>query len=67
MTARLLRAADHPDPEATARVLMMLRTGAVVAAALDGEPNFETEFLAVCDQLVSTRAPLTRRRGAPRS
>ena len=59
MIARLLADAGHPDADATARVLMMLRTGAVVAASLDGEPDFTAEFLAVCDQLVSTTLPLS--------
>lgn len=58
MTVRLLTQAGHPQPEAAGRLLMMLRTGAVIAAALDGDRDFDAEFLAACDQVVEGNWPM---------
>jgi AcrR family transcriptional regulator len=52
----LLRAAGDPQPAATARVLMMLRTGAVVSAALDEFPAPEQEFLDALDRFLDSAA-----------
>jgi AcrR family transcriptional regulator len=54
--ADLLRDAGEPQPAETARLLMMLRTGAVVAAALDGEPAPGPDFLDAVDRIVAAGA-----------
>jgi AcrR family transcriptional regulator len=51
-TADLLRQIDHPTPDATAQVLMMLRTGAVVGASLDDPTDMVENFLLAWDTLV---------------
>ena len=53
-TADLLRELGHDDPEATAQILMMLRTGAVVGASLDESPGIEANFLRAWDAIVGT-------------
>jgi AcrR family transcriptional regulator len=55
-TARLLRELGHPAPAATAQILMMLRTGAVVGASLDDPTGMVTNFLRAWDTIVA--APL---------
>jgi AcrR family transcriptional regulator len=52
VTAELLRQMGHPTPEATAQVLMMLRTGAVVGASLDEPTHMVENFLCAWDALV---------------
>lgn len=46
--AALLERAGHPQATATAEMLMMLRTGAVVSAALDGVAEVDHYFLQAC-------------------
>jgi AcrR family transcriptional regulator len=50
----LCRAWGDPHPPATARLLMMLRTGAVVAAALDEQPDPGAGFLDAVDQILDS-------------
>jgi AcrR family transcriptional regulator len=50
-TERLLRELGHPRPARTARLLLMLRTGAVVAGSLEGGP-VERAYLAGWDALI---------------
>jgi AcrR family transcriptional regulator len=52
----LLRAAGDPRAPATARLLMMLRTGAVVGTALDEQPAPGPDYLDAVD-LVLERLP----------
>jgi AcrR family transcriptional regulator len=54
----LLRALDHRDPRATAEQLMMVRTGAVVSCALDGNDRLNEDFQAVWDKLIDDGLPL---------
>jgi AcrR family transcriptional regulator len=49
---QLLREAGHRTPESTAQQLMMVRTGAVVSAALDDNPTRNADFLAAWEQLI---------------
>ena len=51
--AGLLAEAGRPHPERTAEVLLMVRTGAVVANSLDGSPDVDTTFLTVWNELVT--------------
>lgn len=48
----LLRDAGDARPAATARQLMMLRTGAVVSSALDEQPGPGPDFLDAVDRLL---------------
>jgi AcrR family transcriptional regulator len=48
----LLRRLDHRSPTAAAHQLMMLRTGAVVSAALDHNRDLNAHFLACWNQLI---------------
>ena len=48
----LLVQAGHRSPRAAAQQLMMLRTGAVVSAALDDNPQLNADFLACWEQLI---------------
>jgi AcrR family transcriptional regulator len=48
----LVRALGDPRPADTAHLLMMLRTGAVVAAALDGQAAPGQEFVDAVDRIV---------------
>jgi AcrR family transcriptional regulator len=50
----LLRRLGDPRPAATARLLMMLRTGAVTGAALDESNELGADFLAAVDQVLDT-------------
>jgi AcrR family transcriptional regulator len=52
VTADLLRKMGHPTPDATAQMLMMLRTGAVVGASLDDPTDMVENFLYAWDTLV---------------
>ncbi len=42
--AECLTALDHPSPAATAELLLMLRTGAIVASSLEGFTNPDGGF-----------------------
>jgi hypothetical protein len=53
----LLRALDHRDPRSTAEQLMMVRTGAVVSGALDGNERLNDDFLACWDKLIDDGLP----------
>ena len=56
--AGLLEQAGHPTAAATAEMLMMLRTGAVVSAALDDADDVDVNFLRACALLLdATLAP----------
>jgi hypothetical protein len=48
----LLRRLDYRTPAATAQQLMMLRTGAVVSAALDHNSDLNSPFLDCWNQLI---------------
>jgi AcrR family transcriptional regulator len=48
----LLRGLKHRSPTATAQQLMMLRTGAVVSAALDHNSDLNVQFLSCWNQLI---------------
>jgi AcrR family transcriptional regulator len=52
-TAELLAEAGRPHPERTAEVLLMVRTGAVVANSLDGSPDVDQTFLRFWNELVT--------------
>ncbi|KQW53255.1 hypothetical protein ASC77_02890 [Nocardioides sp. Root1257] len=55
VTARfeeLLRRLDHRTPRATAQQLMMVRTGAVVSGALDGNDHLSEDFLSCWEELI---------------
>ena len=56
----LLRRLEHRDPRATAAQLMMVRTGAVVSGALDGNDHLNADFLACWDQLIDDGLPQPR-------
>jgi AcrR family transcriptional regulator len=58
--AELLRQLGHRDPRATAEQLMMVRTGAVVSGALDGNERLDQDFLACWDKLVDDGLPQAR-------
>jgi AcrR family transcriptional regulator len=53
----LLRRVDHRSPAATADQLMMIRTGAVVSGALDGNERLAEDFLAGWDKLIDDGLP----------
>jgi AcrR family transcriptional regulator len=53
----LLRALDHRDPRSTAEQLMMVRTGAVVSGALDGNERLNDDFLTCWDKLIDDGLP----------
>lgn len=60
VTARLeelLRELGHRSPTSTAAQLMMVRTGAVVAGALDADPNLAEEFLQCWNKLIDDGLP----------
>lgn len=60
VTARLeelLVRLDHRDPAGTAQQLMMVRTGAVVSAALDDNARLNEDFLACWAKLVDDGLP----------
>jgi AcrR family transcriptional regulator len=48
----LLRRLDHRDPRAAAQQLMMVRTGAVVSAALDANSRLGTDFLDCWERVI---------------
>src|SRR4051794_1080759 len=48
----LLRRIDHRTPRATAQQLMMVRTGAVVSGALDGNDHLTEDFLSCWEELI---------------
>jgi AcrR family transcriptional regulator len=52
MVQRLLTEIGHRSPATTAQQLMMLRTGAVVSAALDANENLNHDFLAGWELLI---------------
>jgi len=56
----LLRRLEHRDPRATAAQLMMVRTGAVVSGALDGNDHLTEDFVTCWDQLVDAGLPQRR-------
>jgi AcrR family transcriptional regulator len=49
---KLLERLGHPSAGATANQLMMVRTGAVVSGALDGNERLTEDFLACWDKLI---------------
>jgi AcrR family transcriptional regulator len=53
----LLRRVGHPTPGATAQQLMMLRTGAVMSAALDDNAELDENFVAAWSQLIDAGRP----------
>ncbi|WGL52374.1 TetR/AcrR family transcriptional regulator [Nocardioides sp. BP30] len=53
----LLRRLDHRDPRAGAEQLMMVRTGAVVSGALDGNDRLGEDFVRCWDQLIDSGLP----------
>jgi AcrR family transcriptional regulator len=54
VTEALMRRLGDPRPAATARLLMMLRTGAVMGAALDESDDLGADFLAAIDRVLDT-------------
>ena len=48
----LLSSLRHSSPRATAEQLMMLRTGAVVSRALDGNEHLGPDYVAAWEQLI---------------
>jgi hypothetical protein len=50
---------EHPPPSTVGRVCLV--TGAI---ELDGDRDFDAEFLAACDQVVAGTWPLTRTGGS---
>jgi hypothetical protein len=60
----LLRRLGDPRPAATSRLLVMLRTGAVMGAALDESDELGTDFLAAVDRVLDTVAIRRRPAGA---
>ncbi len=53
----LLDRLGHRDPRSTAEQLMMVRTGAVVSGALDGNPHLSDDFLACWNSLIDAGLP----------
>jgi AcrR family transcriptional regulator len=53
----LLRRLGHRDPRSTAAQLMMVRTGAVVSGALDGNAQLSEDFLSCWEKLVDDGLP----------
>ncbi len=53
----LLRQLDHRDPRSTAQQLMMVRTGAVVSGALDGNAQLNQDFLNCWTNLIEAGLP----------
>jgi AcrR family transcriptional regulator len=56
----LLRRLDHRDPRSAAEQLMMVRTGAVVSCALDGNDRLTDDFLRAWDGLIDGGLPQPR-------
>jgi AcrR family transcriptional regulator len=54
---KLLERLGHPSAGATANQLMMVRTGAVVSGALDGNERLTEDFLACWDKLIDDGLP----------
>jgi len=54
----LLTRLEHRNPAAAAQQLMMLRTGAVVSAALDNNPDLNSHFLAGWNRLIDDGLPV---------
>ena len=52
-TAELLAEAGHPEPARTAEVLLMARTGTVIANALDDTPDVDKTFLWFWEKVVT--------------
>ena len=48
----LLHRLDHTDPRGAAEQLMMVRTGAVVSGALDGNARLNEDFLSCWEKLI---------------
>lgn len=48
----LLRRLEHRDPRAAAEQLMMVRTGAIVSGALDGNERLSDDFLQCWERLI---------------
>ena len=57
--AELLTRVGHRDPRAGAEQLMMVRTGAVVSGALDGNDRLNDDFVACWDGLIDAGLPQT--------
>lgn len=53
----LLRELGHRTPTSTAEQLMMVRTGAVVSCALDGNAQLDEDFLACWTKLIDDGLP----------
>ena len=53
----LLRRLDHRSPASTAAQLMMVRTGAVVSGALDGNERLNEDFLSCWNKLIDDGLP----------
>jgi AcrR family transcriptional regulator len=53
----LLQRVGHRSPRATAQQLMMVRTGAVVSAALDANEQVTEDFLDCWEQLIDAGLP----------
>lgn len=53
----LLQQLAHRDPRTTAEQLMMIRTGAVVSGALDGNLHLNQDFLAGWNKLIDDGLP----------
>ena len=56
----LLVRVDHRDPAAAAQQLMMVRTGAVVSGALDGNERLTQDFLAAWERVIEDGLPASR-------
>jgi AcrR family transcriptional regulator len=57
----LLTRLDHARPRSTAAQLMMVRTGAVVSGALDGNVHLNDDFLDCWARLIDDGLPATAR------
>ncbi len=53
----LLHELGHRSPRSTAEQLMMVRTGAVVSGALDGNPQLTEDFLSCWTNLIEAGLP----------
>jgi AcrR family transcriptional regulator len=56
----LLRQLDCPDASGLARQLMMLRTGAVMSAALDHDEHLGQNYLNAWNRLIDSSVPVRR-------
>ena len=62
--AKLLEQLGHRDPRGTAEQLMMVRTGAVVSGALDGNDRLTEDFLDCWNALIEAGLPGDVRRSS---